>query len=352
MPTVTPLDQDRVAHETMRLLADQDLARLGRLLETLGHVDRFSRDEQMALRMVSGDHLAGVHADPGGEPDAPRALELVVENSERLAHLDGRPDGAQGVVLVQNRNTEDGHDGIADVLLDDAAMTLDDPAHLAEVACQQVSVRLWIELPGSAVRRVDQVGEDDGDGLAHVGGGVCGTGRCGSVSTRLAPDAAGPSGSSSASWRRIACSSSRSGRLGSIPSSSTSKRRSAGRLQRLRLAPGAVERAHQLATQLLSEWMRGDERLELADEIGMATEPELELDPLADDRRAEAPRAVRSPSERNPRRQTPEAAALARDPSASRSSSTALSGSSCERASATSASKRSRSSCPGSRCSR
>ena len=66
---------------------------------------------------------------------------------ECLAHLDGGPDGAQGVVLVQHRNAEDGHDGVADVLLDDAAMALDDVAHLAEVARQQVSVRLWIELP-------------------------------------------------------------------------------------------------------------------------------------------------------------------------------------------------------------
>ena len=79
-PTGTPVDQDRVSHETVRRLADQDLARLGRLLEPLGDVDRLSRHEEMALRVVSGDHLAGVHADPGGEPDAPRTLELVVEN--------------------------------------------------------------------------------------------------------------------------------------------------------------------------------------------------------------------------------------------------------------------------------
>ena len=146
-PTVTSVDQDSVSHETVCLLSDQDLARLGGFLETLGDVDRLSRHEEMALRVVSGDHFAGVDADPGGEPDAPGALELIVENVECLAHLDCGPDGAQGVVLVQDRNAEDGHDGIADVLLDYPAMTLDDPAHLAEVACQEISVRLWIELP-------------------------------------------------------------------------------------------------------------------------------------------------------------------------------------------------------------
>ena len=99
-PTGTTVDQDRVSHESVRLLADQDLARLGGLLETLGDVDRLSRHEEMALRVVSGDHFAGVHADPGGEPDAPGALELIVEEVECLAHLDCGPDGAQGVVLV------------------------------------------------------------------------------------------------------------------------------------------------------------------------------------------------------------------------------------------------------------
>ena len=58
-------------------------------------------------------------------------------------------------------------------------------------------------------------------------------------------------------------------------------------LQRLCLAAGAVERAHQLATQLLTEWMRGHERLELSDEIGVPAEPQLELDPLADHREPE-----------------------------------------------------------------
>ena len=53
-------------------------------------------------------------------------------------------------------------------------------------------------------------------------------------------------------------------------------------LQRLSLAPRPVEGAHQLASQLLAERILGDEGLELPDEIRVAAEPELELDPLAD----------------------------------------------------------------------
>ena len=96
----------------------------------------------MALRVVAGDHLAGVDADPGGEPNAPATFELVVESGKRLPHLERGPDRAQGVVLVQHRDTEDGHHGVADVLLHHAAMALDHLAHLVEVAPQQVSVRL------------------------------------------------------------------------------------------------------------------------------------------------------------------------------------------------------------------
>ena len=100
-PTGTTLDQDSVSHEHVSRLADQDLARLRRLLKALGDVDRLTRDEEVPLRVVAGDHLAGVDADPGGKPDAPRTLELVVERGQRLAHLDRGPNRPQGIVLVQ-----------------------------------------------------------------------------------------------------------------------------------------------------------------------------------------------------------------------------------------------------------
>ena len=113
------------------------------------------------------EHLAGVHADPGGQPEAPRTFELIVEGGQRVAHLHRGPNRKQGIVLVHDRDAEDCHDGVADVLLDDAPMTLDDLMHRAEVARQHVPVRLRIELPGQP-RRIDQVGEEDGDCLAHI----------------------------------------------------------------------------------------------------------------------------------------------------------------------------------------
>ena len=66
------------------------------------------------------EHLAGVHADPAGEADAVVAFELVVEVLERRAHVDGGADRAERVVLVELRDAEHGHHGVADELLDRA----------------------------------------------------------------------------------------------------------------------------------------------------------------------------------------------------------------------------------------
>ena len=161
------LDDDRVAHEPVRRLPDQDLVRRRRLLEALGDVDGLSGDEQMPLRVVAGDHLAGVDADPVGQADAPARFELAVEDGECVAHLDGRPHRAQGVVLVEDRHAEHRHDRVTDVLLHDPAVPSDDGAQLAEVAREQVPERFRIE--GEAEpRRVDEVGEEDRDRLADV----------------------------------------------------------------------------------------------------------------------------------------------------------------------------------------
>ena len=163
------LDDDRVAHEPVRRLPDQDLVRRRRLLEALGDVDGLSGDEQMSLRVVAGDHLAGVDADPVGQADAPTRFELAVEDGECVAHLDRRPHRAQRVVLVEDRHAEHRHDRVADVLLHDPAVPSDDGAQLAEVAREQVPERFRIE--GEAEPRgVDDVGEEDRDRLADVRG--------------------------------------------------------------------------------------------------------------------------------------------------------------------------------------
>jgi hypothetical protein len=52
--------------------------------------------------------------------------------------------------------------------------------------------------------------------------------------------------------------------------------------KRLGLPPRAIEREHQLPAQALAQGMRGDQRLELADQLGMAPPGQVGLDALLD----------------------------------------------------------------------
>ena len=66
--------------------------------------------------------------------DAELTLELVVELSERHAQVGCSSYRTQRVVLVQLGNPEDGHHGIADELLDRAAVAHEHLGHPLEPA--------------------------------------------------------------------------------------------------------------------------------------------------------------------------------------------------------------------------
>ena len=108
------LDPNGVADEEPRLGADERLPRRRGLLESRGNVDGVAGDERLAL--PADDDLARVDADP--------RLEPVRRN--RRAHLGRGANCTQCVVLVGHRNPEDGHHRVADELLDDPAVPLDD----------------------------------------------------------------------------------------------------------------------------------------------------------------------------------------------------------------------------------
>ena len=50
------------------------------------------------------------------------------------------------------------------------------------------------------------------------------------------------------------------------------------RIERIRLAPGAIEREHQLRVQALTQRLAGDQRLELADELAMPSVGQIQVD--------------------------------------------------------------------------
>src|SRR5947209_14825840 len=64
-------------------------------------------------------------------------------------------------------DSEDGHHGIADELLDRPSVPLDDCAHLLEVASHEAAQRLGIG-PLAQRRRSRDVAEEDGDDLADL----------------------------------------------------------------------------------------------------------------------------------------------------------------------------------------
>ena len=162
----------------MGSVADQDLAGLGGGLEPRGRVHGVAGDATEVGRIGTDEDLAGVHADPAGEPNAVVALELVVEVLERREHVDGGADRSERVVLVQPRDAERGHHRVPDELLDRAPVAFDRGAHRLEVAGHDLAHRLGVELLAE-LGRARHVAEQDGDGLADLGG-------LGDVETRAA----------------------------------------------------------------------------------------------------------------------------------------------------------------------
>ena len=151
------LGHDRLVHERERRLADQHLMRGGGLLESCCNVDRIARGESF---LRPSHHLARVDADAAGDPQL----------GQRVAHLDRSTTRPQCIVLVRLRDAEHRHHGVANELLDGAAVSLDDRLHLLEVACEQRPQRLGIGLL-SQLGRPAEVAEQDGHRLADFARG-------------------------------------------------------------------------------------------------------------------------------------------------------------------------------------
>jgi hypothetical protein len=153
---VNGIDLGRVSDERERRLSDQHLARLRCLLQPRRDVDRIAGRQPL---LGPRHHLAGHDADPSLEP----------EFGQRIPHLHGRTHRAQRVVLMQHRHAEHGHHGVADELLNGAAVTFDDRLHQFEVVREQRSQPFGIERLAER-GRAGQVAEQHGHGLALLAG--------------------------------------------------------------------------------------------------------------------------------------------------------------------------------------
>ena len=156
----------RVADEAQGVCSDEDLARLRGLFEACGDVDGIAGREAL---LGSRHDLARVDPDAQREGRAEVAFELGVQLPECAPELRGRPHGSQRVVLVDVRDAEDGHDGVADELLDRASVPLDHVACQLEVAGEDAAQAFRIE-PLAEGGRARDVGEDHCDDLPLLGG--------------------------------------------------------------------------------------------------------------------------------------------------------------------------------------
>jgi hypothetical protein len=77
--------------------------------------------------------------------DAVVPLELGVDRGERDPHVGCSPGGSERVVLVRDRQAEDRHDGVADELLDRAAVPLEGRAHRLVPPREHAAQRLRVE---------------------------------------------------------------------------------------------------------------------------------------------------------------------------------------------------------------
>ena len=123
------LDLHGVADKLMGLGRDQDLARLGGLLEAGRDVHCIAGDQSGASSRVACHHLAG--GNPGPPGDRGRTTGDC-KLAQRFADLGCGPDCSERVVLVHAWDTEDGHGRVTDEFLDHAAVGLDDGADSIE----------------------------------------------------------------------------------------------------------------------------------------------------------------------------------------------------------------------------
>ena len=158
------LDRDRVTDETDRRVPDEDLTGGRGRLEPLRDDDSVARRERIALRRIAGEHLTRVDAGAHPDPDPVLPLELVVQAGELATELDRGPHRTQRIVLVHDRDPEHAQHGVADELLDRAAVPLEHRPRGLVIARPDAPERLRVELLAKR-RRVRDVAEDERDRL-------------------------------------------------------------------------------------------------------------------------------------------------------------------------------------------
>ena len=165
---VDRLERDRDAGCALGGLPDKHRARGGCRLEPGRGVHEIAGHHPLADRAEGDRGLTG--------QDRAARLQARTQRVDGVDELERRPDRALGVVLVGDRRAPQGHHRVADELLDDPTVALDDLAREIEIAGQELADVLGVATLGHR-GEADEVGEEDAHeaafGDAHVAAG-CG----------------------------------------------------------------------------------------------------------------------------------------------------------------------------------
>ena len=161
------LGADVSGHQARGRLADEDLPRRGRGLQTGGHVDGVADRREVDGHLVAEvpqHHHAAVDPHPGRE-----RLAVAVDGERVL--LQPPPDAERGqqrppgVVLVRHRRADERHEAVPEELVDGAAVAVDLGQGELEEAAEQLVHSLGAEVLGQG-RRAHDVAEQHRDLLA------------------------------------------------------------------------------------------------------------------------------------------------------------------------------------------
>ena len=153
-----------VANLLVRRGRDEDLAAHRRALHPGGDIDRAAHHGVLGplLGADIADHrLAGIDADAHLEAGQATGGMLAVDVGHRGLHGQGAGGGALRVVGMRERRPEDREDGVADELVDRAAVLDHHVGHAGEVLVQHVHDVRGVALLGKA-RIAPEVGHEHG----------------------------------------------------------------------------------------------------------------------------------------------------------------------------------------------
>jgi hypothetical protein len=147
-PGARGLELERVSGEPVGGRADENLVRLGALLQARGEVHRPPGCERQ-LRVL-GEHFTGLDADAAFDP----------EPGDGRSDLEGRAERSFGIVLMRERDGERRHHGVTGKRLDGAPVRFDAAGDELEELRHAPADDLGIRC-GDKRRRADEVDEHD-----------------------------------------------------------------------------------------------------------------------------------------------------------------------------------------------